>query len=170
MEAPSAVRVVQALGLGLLLAGCSASRVENGMFHSSKGYQVRLPANGWRVEPDAEADLQLRRDAPAGGMLVNATCEGQPLRQSLPLLTRHLTFGLKNRRTVETHTGELGGQPAEHVVVRGTMDGMEIAVEAVVLKTPRCVHDFLYVAPVGDFEAGRGDFNAFVESFAKDAR
>ena len=39
-------------------------------------------------------------------------------------------------------------------------------VEAVVLKDARCVYDFVYVAPVDAFEAGRGDFQAFVESFA----
>ena len=163
-------RVIQALGLGLLLAGCSMSRIENGVFHSAKGYQVRLPGAGWRIDPDRTADLALRRDAPAGGMLADATCEGKPLDYPLPLLARHLTFGLTNRVTVERRRDVVSGQPAERAVVRGTADGMDVAVEAVVVKTSRCVHDFLYVAPAAGFDAGRGDFQAFVDSFAEEPR
>jgi hypothetical protein len=169
MHAARRIGLLGTLGLGFLLAGCSASRIENGIFHSSKGYQVRVPT-GWRVERNDDADLELRRETPAGGMLVHATCEGKPLEEPLPLLMRHLTFGLRNRRVVEREAGDLGGLPGEHVVLRGTMDGRDVAVEAVTAKTARCVHDFLYVAPADEFEAGHGDFKAFVESFARDGR
>ena len=33
-------------------------------------------------------------------------------------------------------------------------------------QTERCVYDLLYVAPVANFDTGRGDFRAFVESFS----
>jgi len=158
--------VTCALGLGLVLAGCGASRIGQGTFYSDKGYRVTLPADGWRVEPGGDADLALRRDTPPGGMLADATCAGKPLEYPLPILVRHLTFGLTKRVTTERTTEILGGQPAEHTVVRGTVDGMDVAVEAVVVKSARCVHDFLYVAPAAAFEAGRPDFRAFVESFA----
>jgi hypothetical protein len=155
-----------ALGLGLVLAGCSASRIEHGTFYSDKGYRVDLPADGWRVEPGGDADLALRRDAPPGGMLADATCGGAALEYPLPILARHLTFGLTKRVTTERTSEVLGGRPAEHTVVRGIVDGAEVAVEAVVVKSARCVHDFLYVAPAEAFEAGRRDFRSFVESFA----
>jgi hypothetical protein len=160
------VRVARALGLGVLLAGCSsaAGRIENGVFHSTKGYQVKLPGDGWRLQPAGEADLSLERDAPPGGMLTNATCEGKPLKESVSLLTRHLTFGLKDRVIVEQNNQMLNGHPAAHTVLNGTLDGAKVAVEAVVLKTAHCVHDFLYVAPVNQFEDGRGEFKRFVES------
>jgi hypothetical protein len=172
MAATAVIRATRALGLGVLLAGCStaAGRIENGVFHSSKGYQVKLPGSGWRVEPDGAADLALKRETLPGGMLVDATCEGKPLGYPLPLLTRHLTFGLTKRVLVDHRTETVNGQPAEHTVLRGTADGMEVEVEAVVLKTARCVHDFLYVAPVSEFEAGRRDFQAVVESFSEGAK
>ena len=75
-------------------------------------------------------------------------------------------MGLANRSTVESDTWMVGDRVAAHRVIRGRRDGVEVAVEAVVLKGPRCVHDFLYVAPAAAFESGRGDFRAFVESFA----
>jgi hypothetical protein len=60
----------------------------------------------------------------------------------------------------------MGGREAGHMVVRGSADGAEVTVEAVVLKGRRCVYDFLYVAPTAAFETGRGDFKAFVGSFS----
>jgi len=161
-----AVRVLGGLAVVLLLAGCRASRIDEGTFHSAKGYQVRLPGPAWRVEAAGQADLELRRETPPGGMLADATCGGAEAGRSLPVLARHLTMGLANRSTVESDTWTVGGRAAAHRVVRGRRDGVEVAVEAVVLKGPRCVHDFLYVAPAAAFESGRGDFRAFVESFA----
>ena len=158
------------LGVGLLLAGCTASRIESGTFHSAKGYRVHLPGDGWRVEPHGEADITLRRDLPPGGMLADATCEDEPVDASLPMLARHLTIGLKNRVTVERASEVVAGGAAERVVVHGTVDGTAVAVEAVVVKTARCVHDFLYVTPVAYFDAGRRDFRAFVESLAGEPR
>jgi hypothetical protein len=51
-------------------------------------------------------------------------------------------------------------------VVRGSLDGTAVGVEAVVVKGERCVYDLLYVAPAANFDTGRGDFRAFVESFS----
>jgi hypothetical protein len=161
-------RVTKALGLGLLLAGCSASRIENGTFYSTKGYQVGVPRDGWLVQPGARVDLELKRVTPPGGMLVDASCGDAGLERPIAVLARHLTFGLTKRMTVENDIWTVGGRPAAHSVIQGERDGAEVAVEAVVLKGERCVHDFLYVAPVGRFEDGRRDFRVFVESFAGD--
>jgi hypothetical protein len=140
------------------------------VLYSPKGYTLRLPAGGWRVESGGEADLQLKRDAPPGGMLADATCEGRDRTRPLPVLVRHLTFGLTDRTTVERDRRTVGGRPAEHRVVRGVADGVPVAVEAVVVDGERCVHDFLYVAPVAHFEAGRGEFRALVESLSGGTR
>lgn len=165
------MRRATALALAVVLSGCAAAgRIENGVFYSSKGYQVQLPREGWRVEPGGRADLELRREAPPGGMMADATCDGREAGRSPGLLARHLTFGLAHRVTLESGRSVVGGRPAARTVVRGTVDGAEVTVEAVVLKGERCVYDFLYVAPAGAFEAGRGDFQALVESFAGAAR
>ena len=155
-----------ALLIAVLLTGCSASRIEQGVFYSPKGYHVTLPGDGWAVKPGGAAELELQRRNPAGGILADATCDGKTAGRPIPVLTRHLTFGLGHRETVESVQNDAGGRQAERTVVRGTVDGKDVMVEAVVLKDERCVYDFVYVAPANDFEAGRGDFHAFVESFA----
>ena len=164
------MRATGALVVAVVLAGCSASRIENGVFYSPKGYQVSLPGNGWAVLPGGSAELELQRKNPDGGMLADATCGGPAAGRPLAVLTRHLTFGLGHRETVETVQSEVGGRQAERTVVRGTVDGADVEVEAVVLKGQQCVYDFMYVAPAGAFESGRGDFRAFVESFTGSMR
>jgi hypothetical protein len=154
----------------LLLTGCSADRIERGVFHSSKGYEVSLPPAGWQVEPDGPADLELRRSLPSGGMLADATCGGRVPERPLGVLARHLVFGLVNRSALEQEPVVVAGRSGVRTVVRGSRDGTEVAVEAVVLKGERCVYDFLYVAPVDHFEAGRQDFRTFVESFSSARR
>jgi hypothetical protein len=158
--------VTGALLVAVFLAGCSASRIENGVFYSPNGYRLSLPGHGWTVKPGGAAELELQRKNPEGGMLADATCDGKTAGRPLAVLTRHLTFGLGHRETVESVQNEADGRQAERTVVRGTVDGNEVAVEAVVVKDRRCVYDFVYVAPAAAFEVGRGDFQAFVESFA----
>ena len=151
--------------IAALLAGCSATHVENGVFYSASGYRVSLPATGWSVKPGSPAELELERREPAGGMLANATCDPSASSRPLSVLTRHLTFGLKDRVVEDGGELSLDGHAARRAIVHGTMDGASVGVEAVVIKGKRCVYDFLYVAPEASFETGREDFRAFVESF-----
>ena len=63
--------------LGLLAAAPAAPTGSRAASSTRQGLPV-TPARtaGGRSTPGAEADLELRRDAPAGGMLADATCEG----------------------------------------------------------------------------------------------
>lgn len=155
----------------LASAGCATGgRIENGVFHSPKGYRVTLPAAGWKVEQGMRADLALQSEATPGGMLVDATCGGRELSRPLDVLTRHLTFGLTKRDVVEDGTIRVAGRDAAHSTVRGMADGRDVTVEAMVLRVEPCVHDFLYVAPTGAFASGRPAFRAMVESFSLERR
>jgi len=157
--------------LAALLAGCStAGHIENGVFYSSKGYQVSLPARGWAVKPGGSAELELQRRDPEGGMLADATCDDKTAGRPLTILARHLTFGLRDRVLEDGGSLTLAGRPAQRSVVRGNVDGTAVGVEAVVVKGERCVYDFLYVAPAASFEAGRADFQVFLESLSGAAR
>ena len=150
----------------LLAAGCTADRIERGVFRSSKGYEVSVPDAAWQVTRSSEADLELRRVSPPGGMLADATCGERIARRDAARLVRYLTFGLKQRADVQTEPVTVGGRAGARSTLRGTLDGTEVAVEAISLKDGACVYDFLYVAPVDAFAAGRADFQAFVESLA----
>ena len=160
------------LALLALLAGCATAtgRIENGVYHSAKGYRVTLPASGWKVDRAPRADLSLQDETGPAGMLVDATCAGREPSRPLDVLVRHLTFGLTRRQVVETGPTTVAGQEAMRSVVRGQADGRDVTVEALVFRARPCVHDFLYVAPTIAFEAGRPAFRALVESFALEGR
>jgi hypothetical protein len=164
--------IARALLALVLLAGCATAtgRIENGMFYSAKGYRVTLPPAGWRVDADQRADLALRAEARAGGMVVDATCGGRESTRPLDVLTRHLTFGLTRRDVLENGTSTVGGREAAHSVVRGLAEGRPVTVEALVMRAEPCVHDFLYVAPSEAFDDGRPAFRALVESFTLEPR
>src|SRR4030095_16070237 len=84
--------------LALLAAsGCTANRIERGVFHSKKGYEVSLPGSAWQVAPSSKADLELKRAAPPGGMLAAATCGERVAERSPETLVRFLVFGLTHR-------------------------------------------------------------------------
>ena len=157
-----------ALALLAILAGCATAtgRIENGVYHSAKGYRVTLPPSGWKVESAPRADLSLEREAGSAGMLVDATCTGRETSRPLDVLARHLTFGLTRREVIESGTTQVAGREAARSVVRGQADGRDVTVEALVVRAEPCVHDFLYVAPTVAFDAGRPAFQALVESFA----
>ncbi|MGH7278234.1 MAG: hypothetical protein ACREJG_06050, partial [Candidatus Rokuibacteriota bacterium] len=142
------------------------SRIEGGVFSSSKGYAVTLPGGAWRVSEDGRADLELRHPADSAGMLVNAACEGQAPGRSFDILRRHLLAGLRHREILEEGEVAVGGRRAVHAIVDGQLaDGApRMRVEMYVVKDERCVYDFLYVAPPEAFEAWRPDFLRLVET------
>ncbi len=169
-ELPRLRGLLAALVLLAATACATGGRIENGVFHSPKGYRVTLPVAGWKVERGTRADLALQSEAAPGGMLVDATCSGRELSRPLDVLTRHLTFGLTKRDVVEDGTIKVAGHDAAHSTVRGMADGRDVTVEALVLRAEPCVHDFLYVAPTGAFASGRPAFRTLVESFALERR
>jgi hypothetical protein len=167
VRAERAVRVEAVLLAAVLaLAGCSASRIVDGVFHSDKGYRVTVPAPGWQAQTGRRVDLELRRDG-AAGMLVDATC-GPVAERSLDVLSRHLLFGLRHWRDATREPAQVGGLTAQRRTLRGEMDGREVAVEAIVAQGEGCVYDFLYVAPPELFDEGQPAFRSLVDSFARE--
>lgn len=163
----SLVRLSGALLLVLLGASaCAGGRIEGGVFYSAKGYRVTLPPAPWRASLDSQADLLLTRAESGGGILAHATCEGDRSRRSLPVLARHLTFGLEARRSLERETLTVAGRSGIRVLLEGRLDGAPVVVEAFVLKGQECVYDLIYASPPAAFAAGREAFRRFVESFA----
>jgi len=161
-----------ALALGAVIAftGCAGRRIENGVYHSDKGYRLTLPGPDWSVTADSKADLELRHQDGLAAMLANAECDDRAKSRSAGLLLGQLLIGLHDRATIEQNEVSLDGRQALHRVLDGRVaaDGAPTRIEAYVLKDQSCVYDFAYAAPPAAFEAWRADFRRFVESFAKE--
>jgi len=165
-------RAPLALALGAVIAftGCAGRRIENGVYHSEKGYRLTLPSTGWSVAADSKADLELRHQDGLAAMLANAECDERARSRSAGLLLGQLLIGVHDRATIEQNEVSVNGRPALHRVLDGRVaaDDAPTRIEAYVLKDGTCVYDFAYAAPPASFEAWRADFRRFVESFAKE--
>jgi hypothetical protein len=125
---------------------------------------VGAPAGWTRIE--SEADLALRRvDRPAG-LMAHASCEGRPPTRPLPVLVRHLRFGLRDVQELAEAPVTLGGLPGTAHRFRATLDGMPVAVRGVTLRGAGCVYDLVGVAPPDGLDALAGDFERFTAGFA----
>jgi len=158
-----------ALAAVVAFAGCAGRRIENGIYHSAKGYRLTMPGAEWSVAGESKADLELRHQDGMAAMLANADCD-EPRSRSAGLLLGHLLIGIRDRATIEQNEVSVNGLAAVHRVLDGRVvpDGAPTRIEAYVLTDDRCVYDFAYAAPPTAFEAWRGDFRLFVESFAKE--
>ena len=146
------------------LAGCGGVRLQDGGYVvAQKGYRVGAPEGWTRIE--GEADLALRRADPAAGLMAHATCEGKPPVRPLPVLTRHLRFGLRDIRDLTESPVTLAGLPGTTQRFRATLDGVPVAVQAVTLRGAGCVYDLVGVAPPEGIAALAPDFERFTGSF-----
>jgi hypothetical protein len=159
-----------ALAAVMAFAGCAGRRIDNGVYHSEKGYCLTLPGTDWAVATDSKADLELRHQDGLAAMLANAECDERATSRSAGLLLGQLLIGLQDRATIEQNEVSVNGQQALHRVLdaRAAADGAPTRIEAYVFKDQGCVYDFAYAAPPASFEAWRPDFHRFVQSFAKE--
>jgi len=162
-------RAVVLAATALALGACAGARIEHGVYHGPSGYRVALPPDGaWAVVDDSRADLELRHRTVEAGMLVNGTCDPALVRRTPEVLDLHLLMGLRDRAMLEQDEAPVDGRVASHRLLEGRMRQSEerVRVESYTLRGERCVWDLLFVAAPAVFEAARGDFRRFVESFA----
>ena len=97
--------------------------------------------------------------------MAHATCEGKPPVRPLPVLARHLRFGLRDVRDLTESPVTLAGLPGTTQRFRATLDGVPVAVRAVTLRGAGCVYDLVGVAPPEGIAALAPDFERFTGSF-----
>ncbi len=149
---------------GALLGCAAAGRMAGEAFvMPSKGYRV-VPPRGWeRVE--SKADLMLTQPGTQAGLLAHGTCEGRAPGRPLPVLTRHLRFGLRDVRDLDEAPVQVAGRPAVRSRFSARLDGVPVEVGAVTLQGRGCVYDLVVVAPPGRLATVAGDFERFAGSF-----
>jgi hypothetical protein len=152
-------------GLLVGLAGCGGVRLEDGRYVvARKGYRVGAPTGWTRIE--SEADVAFRRADLSAGLMAHATCEGKPPVRPLPVLARHLRFGLRDVQELVESPVTLDGLPGTAQRFRATLDGVPVGVRAVTVRGPGCVYDLVGVAPPDAMAALAPDFERFTAGFA----
>ena len=158
-------RALAMVAAGGLLVGCATVRVHGGVYEvPRKDYRVTPPA-GWERIP-SDADLAFRQGSLGAGLMVHGTCDGRTRGRSLPILARHLRFGLRDVTGLEEAPVTVAGQPGRESRFQARLDGVPVAVRAVTLEGPRCLYDLVAVASPGVAATIRPDVDLFIQSFA----
>ena len=146
-------------------AGCATGRIVGEAYRDpEQGFQVRLPAGAWRLQPLDGAALSFASPELRAGMALRVECRG-PESGELPWVARHLFFGLQERRIQAEERVRLHDSTAVRTRLHARLDGGPVEVEGVTFRRAGCLYDFVYVAPPAAFPQGRPDFEAFVNSW-----
>jgi hypothetical protein len=158
--------LIVAAGVAALAIGCAAGRLGTEgrpIEVSGKAYRV-VPPPGWE-RIDTDADVALRQPAIEAGLMAHGTCEGKIPQRTLPVLARHLRFGLREVRKMDETPVELAGLHGVRSRFTAQLDGAAVAVGAVTLQGRGCVYDLVVVAPPERLAAVTEDFERFAASF-----
>ena len=148
-------------------AGCATGpRLTSGgpIAVADKGYRVVAPA-GWEAV-ESEADVALRQPALQAGLMAHGTCDAKVTRRPLPVLARHLRFGLRDVRELDQVPVEVAGRRGVRSRFTARLDGVPVAVGTVTVEGPRCVYDLVVVAPPDRLPEAAEAFEQFAASFA----
>lgn len=145
--------------------GCRRVSFEDSVFSKREvDYRVGELPEHWRRVYLEDTDLAFSEEGTGRALSINSTCEGHD-DPPLPVLTRHLLMGFTEREEHAQHTLVLDGREALRSRYTARLDGVPVELELVVLKKDGCVFDFTYVAPPGEAEARRADFDALLAGF-----
>lgn len=123
-----------------------------------------LPAEWRRVQvSDAHLTFHHRH---GGAIMANASCDRR-LDLSLELLTGQLLYGIEARQQTSRHRLALDGRVALRTQMSGTLDGVPVALDLVVLKKDGCTYDLALAAAPHDFGRRQADFEQFFRAFAR---
>ena len=128
-------------------------------------YRIGTLPSGW--ERVKLADGQLAFHHVAGGAIhASATCQGRE-DVSLDVLTNHLLFGIEDRREESRVRLELDGRTALRTRIDGTLDGVPMSLDLVVVKKDGCIYDLGLAAAPAVFAQRQRDFERFFRGFAR---
>ena len=157
-----------ALLAALCLCGCPTGALRGAVLEKDAvSYRLALPSpDDWRQVGFADNDLAWTARRTAHILAVNATCgdHGDP---SLEVLTNHLVFGFTDRALKERQQRTVDGRDALESHYAAKLDGVPVELGLLVVKKNGCVHDLTYVAPVGSFDAKKGDFERLIAGFTQ---
>jgi hypothetical protein len=155
-------RVVAVAGVAGLVIACAAT-VGRPIVVPGKAYRV-VPPPGWE-RIDTDADVALRQPATEAGLMANGTCGGKIPHRTLPVLARHLRFGLREVQKLDEAPVEMAGLRGVRSRFTAQLDGMPVSVGAVTLQGRGCVYDLVVVAPPERLPVVAEDFERFAASF-----
>jgi hypothetical protein len=147
----------------VVLLGCAGGRFEGNVYRNSQvAFQVAPLDPVWQQAHGADGDVVFHH--PGGGaILTNAACDVGDV--PLDVLLNQSLFGVQDKKEQARESLTIAGREALRARLTGTMDGVPVAMDLVLLKKDGCVYDLQLVAGAATFAARDQDFEKFVQGF-----
>jgi hypothetical protein len=152
------------LPLALVLASCAGGRFEAGVYRNGEtAYRIGALDSSWLRFDLSGSNLAFRNRA-GGSILVNATCQGI---KDVPLdvLVNQALIGVDQKHELGRERFTLDGREALRARLAGTLDGVPLDLDLVVLKKDNCTYDLELVAGDQEFPSRDEEFWRFVQGF-----
>lgn len=130
----------------------------------SDEYVLEAPPAPWGKIDPGTSDMAFQHPADRGTISVNSVCD-QYQDLSLDELTASLMLGLDDAKVQAVDKLEIDGYPALRTTVSGLSGNSEVTVCYTVLRSPRCVYDFILVARTPAFAGNQRSYVDFVQRF-----
>jgi len=157
-------RTVAAIIVCLMLCTCATMKAKPMDKADPENYRIgALPAS-WKAFESRGADRAFEFEAGGSSILVNSSC-GWKTDAPLTALTNHLLLDMTDRKILMQAERSIDGRPALETVCLGSLDGTEVKMKIVVLRSGDCLYDLVCVSLPPGFDAAVADFDGFVGGF-----
>lgn len=134
----------------------------------SRTYSVAVPGRTWTRVDAQGADFAFQETREKAILSVNSVC-GQYQEQSLGELSDALVSGVAIDRQVAARDVRISGLTGLSRAYVGEEDGAPFGLSTVVIRSPRCIYDFVLVVPGTLEERHARAFERFLGSFQESA-
>ncbi len=139
----------------------------SGLIQMKKGfYQVGKLSEGWkRSNIGKYKTVAFYHGDLKSSLTTNAFCDESYEDASLKVLSNHLHFALQKPKTRFEKILNLDHREAFRSVLEGSLDGVPVVLDTVVIKKDNCVFDFALISDPDHYEQAALDFQNFYEGF-----
>lgn len=128
-------------------------------------YRIGELPSSWRKFNVPAKAVAFHNDDLNATISTDAFCEGSFEDLPLATLTGQLFAGTAGHSIIKEGEFVLDGRGALRTISTGSIDGVGLKFDSVVVKKNNCTIDFVYIAPPENYEGGVKDFEKFYNGF-----
>ncbi|OGQ49139.1 MAG: hypothetical protein A3I09_01930 [Deltaproteobacteria bacterium RIFCSPLOWO2_02_FULL_47_10] len=129
-------------------------------------YKVGVLPKEWRVLKTPVKAAAFHNDGSHATISTDAFCGASFEDLPLKTLTGHLFAGTSKHNVIKEDEFSLDGRGALRTISTGTVDGIALKFDSVVVKKNNCTFDFIYISPPENYDGGVADFENFYIGFS----
>lgn len=133
-------------------------------YTGTRSFAIQSPPKPWKGPKLKYKEMVYTHDGIGGTIVTDALCGPKFEDTPVVLLAKHLFYKLDHAQIKPARYFTLDGREAVRVDGTGSMDGVPLQMQVVVMKKNFCLYDFVYFAPPKSFAAGRKDFENYYQS------